>query len=953
MTTEQSSRYSDAHLEVMMRFESDLGLGKPPRLRDYLARFRGDRRAMVAEMVAIYRDWHTDSGIDDRSWVASLIDVNPDEQLAIREALEELSRLPASGDASRGSRTPLACPRIGDYVPFERLGGGGFADAYVAGAGGAARLTAIKVLREDRVGDRQAVLSLAHERLALRQLPHHPGLVQYVDWEPNGMRPAVVTEFIDGAPLKKARPLVSASEAEVVGCVSKLCEALHAAHQVGVFHGDVTPSNVILRYTDRSPVLIDFGLAEVRNRYSHEPPPVARLGGTREYAAPEVFGTGDERPDPRLIDVFGVGAVLYFLLTGEGPLARSEGPSAGSANSNEHALSRAPYSPELKAVCREALSVDPADRYETLEAFRSALHATSTGRRMGRSLRRRQLAPRLAVVGAIVALVAAVVGAQAVSQRLVSQRVELPESLQPDGWVKDLADERGVTLNQVTSSDFSVRIGCVERVHRISSVERPGPNVGACLVIEAKPHLHPFIDSLSFRVGRTRWQTFPYRGDRGELFAYLTPTDIESGGSVQVRLGSTKGPSPLVGPFTYPVASKASVTLDEQLVRREIIDEATRAEWLVDGLGGWQLSDEFTDRFGGVVAEYRVWPEAASAATPIALSPRPNGTPDNLQDRFGTICEPLQQTHSLWTELRFRDGTASPAKLVRRRNSYGHDGSDSSALKILSEVPSELPMANLRVGNFNLAGLALADLALESVEVGPTADDPQIVYPIHRYLARPNLGPKSPAELAKVARQKTLIYNSERFLRGSSRLSCFDGECYGSTVPPIWKSVYVRGRLRGGAKTPIYRIDNEFPLPGYEVPCLSVSPGGPKIRLFLYGYAPTKGIAGYTRPQNEWKPEAWLYSVHPNGTMVEYCEDSRFRDRLYVVKPGVVYARVFTNDETLGGCEFRIDEGPLNETLRAASKLTSATEEPSPPARPAVVRAGERVILPTAHGGRS
>src|SRR5262249_34890089 len=122
----------------------------------------------------------------------------------------------------------------------------------------------------------------------------------------------LVVEYIKGRNLAEIRgegPLVPE---RIAGILMQLAEGVAAVHQRGLIHRDIKPANVILGDDDR-PRLVDFGLAaHLGSDRLHE------LSGTPSYMAPEQARREPERIDFRT-DVFGLGAVLYELLTGRPP----------------------------------------------------------------------------------------------------------------------------------------------------------------------------------------------------------------------------------------------------------------------------------------------------------------------------------------------------------------------------------------------------------------------------------------------------------------------------------------------------------------------------------------------------------------------------------------------------------------------------------------------------------
>jgi eukaryotic-like serine/threonine-protein kinase len=124
--------------------------------------------------------------------------------------------------------------------------------------------------------------------------------------------PALVMEYIPGRNLRqqtRARPLTIAQALELT---AQLAEGLAAIHACGLLHRDLKPENILVG-DDSRPRLVDFGLAVPLASED-----LAGIAGTLPYMAPEQARGESERIDPRS-DVYGLGAVLYYLLTGRPP----------------------------------------------------------------------------------------------------------------------------------------------------------------------------------------------------------------------------------------------------------------------------------------------------------------------------------------------------------------------------------------------------------------------------------------------------------------------------------------------------------------------------------------------------------------------------------------------------------------------------------------------------------
>ncbi len=131
-------------------------------------------------------------------------------------------------------------------------------------------------------------------------------------------------------------------------------------HRRGIIHRDIKPRNILIDEAGE-PRLIDFGLARLRHAWSDRPDPT--WGGTLAYMAPEQARLEHDRIGPRS-DVFGLGAVLYFLLTGQPPFVGETTDEvwdrAKRCEFEKDALRLAKVPRRLGRICLTALAADPA-----------------------------------------------------------------------------------------------------------------------------------------------------------------------------------------------------------------------------------------------------------------------------------------------------------------------------------------------------------------------------------------------------------------------------------------------------------------------------------------------------------------------------------------------------------------------------------------------------------------
>lgn len=216
----------------------------------------------------------------------------------------------------RVQRALARAQSLGQYVIDTRVGGGGMGEVYRASHALLRRPAAVKVLRVDSTFDAQAQQRFRREVQATSQLTH-PNTIAIYDYgkTPEGLF-YYAMELLDGVTLDAlVRATGPLPPGRVVHILRQVCGSIQEAHDKGLLHRDIKPSNVMLAELggvfDRVKVL-DFGLVT----RVHETPvgSADAIVGTPAYLAPEAI-RGSDNVSPRT-DVYAIGAVAYFLLTG-------------------------------------------------------------------------------------------------------------------------------------------------------------------------------------------------------------------------------------------------------------------------------------------------------------------------------------------------------------------------------------------------------------------------------------------------------------------------------------------------------------------------------------------------------------------------------------------------------------------------------------------------------------
>jgi serine/threonine-protein kinase len=269
------------------------------------------------------------------------------------------------------------------YVLLERLGEGGMGQVFKARHRKLGHHVAIKIIRKDRLLNPDIVKRFRREIRTTSQLAH-PHIVRAVDAGEGGGAYYFAMELIDGVDLAKLvrrggmRPPREACE-----YIRQAALALQYAHEHGIVHRDVKPSNLLLRSNTPEPVvmILDLGLARRLDREGMDNSTTltdeGAVMGTPDYIAPEQ-AEESHTVDGRA-DVYSLGCTLYYLLNAKPPFSGS----SLAAKLRQHLFVeptpveqlRDDLPPGLAFVVRKMMAKRPEDRYQTAIEVAEALAA--------------------------------------------------------------------------------------------------------------------------------------------------------------------------------------------------------------------------------------------------------------------------------------------------------------------------------------------------------------------------------------------------------------------------------------------------------------------------------------------------------------------------------------------------------------------------------------------------
>jgi serine/threonine protein kinase/HAMP domain-containing protein len=202
----------------------------------------------------------------------------------------------------------------------------------------------------------------------------HPNIVRVARFFEANRTAYMVLEYERGRSLrawwKKAK---SMPEQDLLNLFEPLLDGLGVVHAAGFLHRDIKPDNVVVRKEDGSLVLLDFGAA----RATVGPAGALDQVVTPGYAPPEQYGNGAQGP---WTDIYALGAMLYWMITGSKPPAAPARASGEAAMVPARDAGGGRFSPAFLGAIDWALELDPAARPQTLQEWAQELFASHTGR---------------------------------------------------------------------------------------------------------------------------------------------------------------------------------------------------------------------------------------------------------------------------------------------------------------------------------------------------------------------------------------------------------------------------------------------------------------------------------------------------------------------------------------------------------------------------------------------
>lgn len=284
-------------------------------------------------------------------------------------SLDDTALLTPASSSNRPVESTTSSQRFGDYEVLEEIARGGMGVVYKARQKSLGRVVALKMILDGQLASEQLVKRFQGEAEAAARLDHSGIVPVYEVGALNG-RHFFSMALVEGGSLLKllARGPLPAKEA--ADLVRQIAEAIEYAHQQGVVHRDLKPQNILLDKQGR-PKITDFGLAK-RLDSADGLTASGDIVGTPGYMPPEQ-ALGKIHELGPLVDVYALGALLYFLLAARPPFQ-----AATIAETLKQIIEQEPVSPrllnpatplDLETICLKALQKAPARRYQSAQAL--------------------------------------------------------------------------------------------------------------------------------------------------------------------------------------------------------------------------------------------------------------------------------------------------------------------------------------------------------------------------------------------------------------------------------------------------------------------------------------------------------------------------------------------------------------------------------------------------------
>jgi serine/threonine-protein kinase len=279
-------------------------------------------------------------------------------------------------------REAFSAKQLGQYRLKRRLGSGGMGEVYLAEHQMMKRPCAVKLIRPEKAGDPRMLARFEREVRSTAKLSHWNSIDIYDYGRTADGTFYYVMEFLPGHNVGEiVQEYGPIPAARTIYLMDQVCAALNEAHGIGLVHRDIKPGNIFCAY--RGGVfdvakLLDFGLVKPASLDGNGGVNLTAEGtvtGSPLFMSPEQ-ASGDDRVDGRS-DIYSLGAVMYFMLTGQPPFMDENPLKVIIAHASQDAVPLRQLNPslsiELEEIVMRCLEKDPDHRYQDVAALQRAL----------------------------------------------------------------------------------------------------------------------------------------------------------------------------------------------------------------------------------------------------------------------------------------------------------------------------------------------------------------------------------------------------------------------------------------------------------------------------------------------------------------------------------------------------------------------------------------------------
>jgi WD40 repeat protein/tRNA A-37 threonylcarbamoyl transferase component Bud32 len=479
-----------------------------------------ERTILVLELVAL------DRACRERYGVAVRSDDYAGLGAAAEAPIRAANHVPGRDGGTWRDR-PEDWPRLPGLELLEVLGSGGMGVVFKARQLALDRFVAVKLMRDARLADSEDSARFLQEARAVASL-QHAHLVQVYEFgevpsaSGTTAQPYLVLEYVAGGSLTDLLRGAPQPPANAVRLVETLADAIHYAHTQGIVHRDLKPANVLLTVA-ATPKITDFGLAKFLGGSD-----LTRTGdvlGTPSYMAPEQT-VGNRGVVAPAVDVYGLGAILYEVLTGRPPFRAETTIATVLQVQQEEPVPPRRLQPtvprDLETICLKCLRKDAGRRYATAQELADDLRRFRVGepiraRPVGSAERVVRWCRRKPVLAGLMAAVVLLFGVVAVGGPLAAFWIARQRDLAQDLSREARAELWKASLQQARadrrSGQVGQRFGSLEALTRAAAI-RPSAELRnetiACLAL---PDLrlvqqwagNPMIAQVAFDAGLERY----------------------------------------------------------------------------------------------------------------------------------------------------------------------------------------------------------------------------------------------------------------------------------------------------------------------------------------------------------------------------------------------------------------------------------------------------------------